>query len=266
MTEQFMLHALAAGLGLALVAAPLGCFVMWRRMAYFGETVSQSGLIGVALGLALAIDTTLSVLMTAIAVSLLLVVMGRQNKVPLDSILGVMAHGALAIGVVAATQINTARNDLVMSILFGDVFSVTRADLYWIYAGGAAALVALLYIWRPLLNVAVHPDLAAAEGVAVDRVSLVFTLLLAVVVAISLKIVGALVTIAFLIMPAASARPFSETPEQMAFFATILALLSVALGLFASYSADIPGGPAVVLVLTVIFAVSMIVSLGRAEN
>lgn len=217
MTEQFMLHALAAGLGLALIAAPLGCFVMWRRMAYFGETVSQSGLIGVSLGLMLAIDTTLSVLFTAIAVSLLLVLFNRQNKIPLDSILGVMAHGALAIGVVAATQINTARNDLLMSILFGDVFSVTRADLYWIYAGGLAALIVLMKIWRPLLNMAVHEDMAAAEGVPVERISLIFVLLLAVVVAISLKIVGALVTIAFLIMPAAAARPFRKHRSRWRF-------------------------------------------------
>ncbi len=266
MTEQFMLHALAAGLGLAFIAAPLGCFVMWRRMAYFGEAVSQSGLIGVTLGLAFAINTTVSVLATTLVVSGLLVLLSRQDKVPLDSILGVMAHAALAIGVVATSQINTARNDLLMSILFGDVFSVTRGDLIWIFVAGFAALVVLIKIWRPLLSISVHPDMAAAEGINIDRISLIFVMLLAVVVAISLKIVGALVTIAFLIMPAASARPFSETPEQMAFFATILALLSTALGLLASYSADIPGGPAVVLVLSIVFTISMIVSLGRAER
>ena len=266
MNEPFMLRALAAGLGLALIAAPLGCFVVWRRMAYFGETVSQAGLIGVALGLGLAIDPTLSVLAVTVRVSLLLLVLGRQTKVPLDSILGVLAHTALAVGVIATAQVSTTRNDLLMSILFGDVFSVTAGDLRWIYIGGAGAFAVLVWLWRPLLAVTVHEDMAAAEGISVARTTAIFILLLAFVVAISLKIVGALVTIAFLIIPAASARPFSETPEQMAFFATIFALLSAALGLLVSYSADIPGGPAIVVVLAAIFAISMAATLWRAPG
>jgi zinc transport system permease protein len=263
MNEPFMLRALAAGLGLALIAAPLGCFVVWRRMAYFGETVSQTGLIGVALGLGLSIHPTLAVLAVTLLVSVLLLLLGRQNKVPMDSILGVLAHTALAAGVIAAAQVSSTRNDLLMSILFGDVFSVTAADLRWIYFGGAAALGVLFYLWRPLLAASVHEDMAAAEGVKVREVNAAFVLLLAFVVAIALKIVGALVTIAFLIIPAAAARPFSETPEQMAFFATIFALLSAALGLLISYSADIPGGPAIVVVLAAIFAVSMAATLWR---
>ena len=266
MNEPFMLRALAAGLGLALIAAPLGCFVVWRRMAYFGETVSQTGLIGVALGLALSINTTFAVLVVSLLVALLLLALSRQSKVPMDSILGVLAHTALAAGVLATAQVSTTRNDLLMSILFGDVFSVTAADLRWIYFGGIAALVVLFRIWRPLLAISVHEDMAAAEGVRVPTTNAVFVLLLAFVVAISLKIVGALVTIAFLIIPAAAARPFSETPEQMAFFATIFALLSAAIGLLISYSADAPGGPAIVIVLAAVFAVSMAATLWRAPR
>jgi zinc transport system permease protein len=263
MNDPFMLRALAAALGLALIAAPVGCFVVWRRMAYFGETVSQTGLIGVALGLGLSIHPTLAVLAVTLLVSLLLLVLGRQNKVPMDSILAVLAHTALAAGVIAAASVSSTRNDLLMSILFGDVFSVTVGDLRWIYIGGALALGALLWLWRPLLAASVHEDMAAAEGVDVARVNALFVLLLAFVVAIALKIVGALVTIAFLIIPAATARPFSETPEQMAFFATIFALLSAAVGLLISYSADIPGGPAIVVVLATIFSISMAATLWR---
>ena len=266
MNDPFMQRALWAAIGLALLAAPFGCFVVWRRMAYFGETVSQTGLIGVALGIGLSINTTLSVLAVTIAMSLLLMLLGRQNKVPIDSILGVLAHTALAVGVIAAAQVSTTRNDLLMSILFGDVFSVSKEDLFWIYLGGALALAALFYLWRPLLALSVHEDMAAAEGVPVEQTTAAFILLLAFVVAISLKIVGALVTIAFLIIPAAAARPLSETPEQMAFFATIFALLSAALGLLISYSADVPGGPAIVVVLAAIFAVSMAATLWRTTG
>jgi zinc transport system permease protein len=244
MTEPFLIRALMAGLGLAFIAAPLGCFVVWRRMAYFGETVAQAGLMGVALGALFSLNVTASVLAVTLAISLLLLVLSRQDLVPFDSLLGVLAHATLAIGVIAAYLVRGPQVDL-MSFLFGDIFAITIQDIRWIYFGGFVAFVALLWIWRPLMSVAVHEDLAAAEGVPVDLVKTVFVLILA------------LVTIAFLIIPAAAARPLSETPEQMAFFATIFAMLAVVLGLFVSVSMDAPGGPSIVVVLSMTFAISM---------
>jgi zinc transport system permease protein len=145
-----------------------------------------------------------------------------------------------------------------MSILFGEIFAVTGRDLAWIFLGGSAALIALISIWRPLLSISVHEDLAAAEGVSVERTRLIFMLVLAVVVAIALKVVGALLTIAFLIMPAAAARPFAETPEQMAFLSVIIAAMSVGLGLFVSVTIDAPAGASIVLVMTTMFAIAMV--------
>jgi zinc transport system permease protein len=255
-TEPFLIRALFAGLGLAFVAAPLGCFVVWRRMAYFGETVAQAGLMGVALGALFSLNITASVLGVTVIMSILLLLLSRQEVVPFDSLLGVMAHAALAIGVIAAYLIRGPQVDL-MSFLFGDIFAISIQDIRWIYFGGLAAFVALVWIWRPLVSIAVHEDLAAAEGVPVDLVKTIFVIVLALVVAISMKIVGALLTIAFLIMPAAAARPLSETPEQMAFFAAIFAMLSVVLGLFASVAMDAPGGPSIVVVLALTFTLSM---------
>jgi zinc transport system permease protein len=257
MTEPFMLRALAAGLALALVAAPLGCFVVWRRMAYFGETIAQGGLIGVGLGMAFAVEPTASVLVLAVGMAALLLALGRQSRVPLDSVLGVLAHAALALGIVLTAFIRGPTVDLVAA-LFGDIYAVSDADLRWIIGAGVLTLIVLVRIWRPLLSLSVHPDLAAAEGVPVERIKTIFVLLLAVVVAVSLKVVGALLAIAFLIIPAAAARPFSETPEQMAFLATIFAALAVAFGLFVSVSIDVPGGPSIVLVLSAMFAVAML--------
>jgi zinc transport system permease protein len=256
LTEPFLIRALLAGLGLAFIAAPLGCFVVWRRMAYFGETVAQAGLMGVALGALLSLNVTASVLAVTVAVSVLLLLLSRQDLVPFDSLLGVLAHATLAIGVIAAYLIRGPQVDL-MSFLFGDIFAITIQDIRWIYFGGAVAFGTLVWIWRPLMAIAVHEDLAAAEGVPVDIVKTIFVFVLALAVAISMKIVGALLTIAFLIMPAAAARPLSETPEQMAFFATLFAMLAVVLGLFISVSMDAPGGPSIVLVLAVTFALSM---------
>jgi zinc transport system permease protein len=263
--DPFLLRALLAGLGLAIVAAPLGCFVVWRRMAYYGETVAQAGLIGVALGLAFSLNLTASVLIVTLAISLLLVVLSRQQVVPFDSLLGLLAHAALAIGVIAASLVRGQQIDL-MAFLFGDIFAITIGDLRWIMFGGAAALVALAFVWRPLLSLSVHEDLAAAEGLPTERLKLVFVLILALVVAIAIKIVGALLTIAFLIMPAAAARPLSETPEQMALFAGIFGMLSVVLGLFVSVAFDTPGGPSIVLMLALFFVVSIIPTILRQRG
>jgi len=263
--EPFLMRALLAGIGLAIVAAPLGCFVVWRRMAYYGETVAQAGLIGIAAGLALSLNLTASVLVVTLAVSALLVLLSRQQIVPFDSLLGLLAHAALAVGVIAASLVRGPQLDL-MAFLFGDIFAITSTDLRWIYIGGAVALGALVFVWRPLLSLSVHEDLAAAEGVPTDRIKLMFVLILALVVAIAIKIVGVLLTIAFLIMPAAAARPLSETPEQMALFAAIFGALSVALGLFVSVTFDTPGGPSIVLMLALFFAAAIFPTVLRGRR
>ncbi len=133
-------------------------------MAYFGETVAQASLIGIALGLMLQINLTLSVVLVTLAVAALLVVLARQKVVPLDSILGLMHHGALALGVIAMSMLSGSPVDLI-GYLFGDIFAVSTEDLYWIYGGGAAVLAIVAWLWQPLLRVSVHEELAAAEGV-----------------------------------------------------------------------------------------------------
>jgi zinc transport system permease protein len=260
--EPFLMRALLAGFGLAIVAAPLGCFVVWRRMAYYGEAVAQAALIGVALALAFALDVTAGVLIVTLAMSGLLLLLGRQQVVPFDSLLGLLAHAALAIGVIAAALIRGPQVDL-MAFLFGDIFAIAPSDLYWIYGGGALALTVLAYIWRPLISLSVHEDLAAAEGAPTERAKVLFILVLALVVAIAIKIVGALLTIAFLIMPAAAARPLARTPEQMVLFAALFGLVAVAAGLYMSLSLDTPGGPSIVLVLAALFAASIVPSVAR---
>ena len=263
MLEPFFLRALAAGIGLALFAAPLGCFVVWNRMAYIGETIAQAGLIGVALALLLNTDVTASVLAVTLAVSGLLILLGRQQVIPLDSILGLLAHAALAIGVIAASLVRGPSVDL-MSYLFGDIFAVSLTDIAWVWGGGAVVVMTLVWLWRPLLAVAIHAELAAAEGVNRDLVRTAFTLLLALTIAIAIKIVGALLVIAVLIMPAVAARPFSQTPERMALASAAIAAAGVMGGLGLSLAGDIPGGPAIVVVLSAMAGVALAGTVGRS--
>lgn len=263
--EPYLLRALAAGVGLAIVAAPLGCFVVWNRMAYFGETVAQASLLGVALGLMFQLDLTISVLLVALAVAGLLILAGRQTAVPVDSILGLMHFGALAAGVIATALVRGPSVDL-MGYLFGDVFAVTGADLVWVYGGGALALAAMAWLWSSLLRLAVHEELAAAEGVSRDRVRIAFTLILALTIAIGMKIVGILLVIAFLIVPSVAARPFSATPERMAVLAALAGIASTTLGLGLSLYTDAPGGPSIVLVMAILAGLSLALGGSRAAR
>ena len=252
MLDDFLTRAVLAGIGTAILAAPLGCFVVWRRMAYFGETVAYSGLLGVALGLLLGIDLTLGVIVTAIAMALLLTGFQAQRAIPYDTLLGILAHSALAAGLIAAAFVGGARLDL-MGYLFGDILAVSKADLAWIWGGAAAVLGAQLWLWRPLLAMTVNEDLASAEGVPVRRTGTAFILLIAVTVALAMKVIGILLITSLMIFPAAVARPFAKTPEQMAILAGCTAAAAVCAGLFLSLKLDTAAGPSIVLALAALF-------------
>jgi zinc transport system permease protein len=255
--QPFFLKALAAGLGLAIVAAPLGCIIVWRRMAYVGETLAQASLLGVALGLALGINQTLAVVVAAVATALILIAFGRQKLLAMDSVLGLMHHAALALGVIAIALLKGPSIDL-MSYLFGDVFAVTNTDLLWVYLGGAIVLALTLWLWRPLVRLSLHEDLATAEGIDTRVPRALFDVLLAVTIAVSMKIVGILLVMAFLIVPAVAARPLANTPERMAIVAAAVAVLSVFAGLGLSLYTDAPGGPSIVLVMCATAVISLL--------
>lgn len=258
MPDAFLLRAMAAAIGLALVAAPLGCIVVWNRLAYFGETVAQASLAGVVLALALHVNITVGVLIATASVACLLILLQRQTLVPMDSVLGLTHHGALALGVIAVSQIG-GQVDLI-GYLFGDIFAVTDGDVIAIFVGGAVVLGAVFWLWQPLLRMAVHNELARAEGIPASWVRAAFTLLLAVAIAFAIKIVGILLAIAFLVVPVVAARPFSSTPERMALLAAAVSVTSILAGMALSVWLDAPGGPAIVLVMAIAAALSLSIS------
>jgi zinc transport system permease protein len=251
-----MLRAGLAGLGLALAAGPLGCFVVWRRMAYFGGATAHAAILGIALALALEVPVFGAVLVCALAMALL-VSHGLGRDYATDTALGVAAHGALAAGLVALALLPGRPVDL-EGYLFGDILAVTWADLAMIWSGGAAVLALLAWRWGPLLTATVSADLAAAEGGRPERERLVLMVALATIVAVGLKVVGALLITSMLIVPAAAARAFAGTPERMAGAAVGIGAASVVAGLSGSLHADLPAGPAIVVAAVALFALAVI--------
>ena len=257
--DDFILRAMVAGVLVMLIAAPMGCMVVWRRMAYFGDTLSHAALLGTALGLMLHISPWLGVLATGISISVLLVAMQRKTDISSDTLLGILAHAGLAIGLVmlALLREQGIRVDL-MAYLFGDILAVNTQDLIWMSAVSFLSALVLLKLWQSLLAIAVHEELARSEGISVERVRLLFMLLMVLVVAVAMKIVGVLLITALLIIPAASARRFATSPEAMALIAMAIGTLAVIAGLLASLYWDTPAGPSIVSAAVLIFFVSRV--------
>ncbi len=260
--DDFLLRALLAGVGVAMVAAPLGVFVVWRRMAYFGDTLAHSALLGVALGFILGISPNLTVIIIAILMAILLLMLQNSKQLAVDTLLGILAHSALSFGLVVISFQESVRVDL-MGYLFGDILAVTGSDLIWVWGGGLLVIASLLLIWQHLLAITVHEELAQVEGVPVKRTRLIFMLLIALVIAVSMKIVGVLLITSMMIIPAAAARRFSRTPEQMALVAAIIGMVAVIGGLAGSWLWDTPAGPSVVVTAAMMFGLSQMVPAAR---
>lgn len=257
MLDDFFVRAIVAGVGVALIAGPLGCFIVWRRMAYFGDTMAHSALLGVALSLLMEVDLTLSVFAVAAMVSLLLLVLQRRQALSADALLGILSHSTLALGLVLVAFMYWVRVDLT-AYLFGDILAVTRADIALIWGGGVLALAVLAAVWRPLLASTVNHELAEAEGLNPARARLVLMLLMALTIAIAMKVVGILLITSLLIIPAATARRHAATPEAMALHAALIGAVAVTGGLFGSLRFDTPSGPSIVVAALILFLFSLL--------
>ncbi|MCB2090211.1 MAG: metal ABC transporter permease [Alphaproteobacteria bacterium] len=252
MIDQFIINALVAGVMVAAIAGPLGCFMVWRKMAYFGDTIAHSALMGVALGIAFDSENPVIMIGTCSAVAMLLLFLQRDRRFSSDTLLGILAHSALSIGMIVISMMDRFRTDM-MYYLVGQILAIGTDDLYTI--GGVVFLsaVILYFIWRPLLSITVHEDLARIEGVRVDQIKISYMLLIAFVVAVSLKVIGVLLITALMIIPAAAARTLAKTPLQMIVLSSVCGIISVISGISISNMWDVPTGPAIVLSATVLF-------------
>lgn len=259
---EFLIRALLGGLGVAAVAGPLGAFVVWRRMAYFGDTLAHSALLGVALGFLFNINLNLAIVVLCVGLAAVLVTLQKKHIIATDTLLGILAHSALSLGLVAVSFLDNIRIDL-MAYLFGDLLAVSQTDLYWIYGGGLSVLILLVTFWKPLLAVTVNEELAKVEGYPVEAIRLLMMLLVALVIAVAMKIVGVLLITSLMIIPAATARKLSNTPVQMAAISSVIGCLAVCGGVWASYHWDTPTGPSVVVCAALLFLIAYTTPLRR---
>ena len=256
MIDDFFIRALIAGVGIALVTGPLGCFVIWRRLSFFGDTLSHAALLGVTFSISFDINISLSVFIVSSIVAIILIRLQKNTNLAGDALLGLLAHSSLAIGLVVLGFLSFIRFDI-MGLLFGDILSVTLSDLLIIWIGGAVIILILTLIWKPLFASTVNYEIAEAEGLSPEKYNILFTILMAAIIAISIKMVGLLLITGMMIIPAAAARNLSNSPKQMVVISIIFGLLSVLIGLYASLEINTPSGPSIITTSLLFFILSL---------
>ena len=252
---DFFLFALIAGVALALIAGPLGCFIVWRRMSYFGDTLAHSALLGIAIGLMTGSNLQLSLIVSSVVLAVLLTLLDRRPDISSDTLLGILAHSALAFGVVLLALTDSVRVDI-EAYLFGALLTITVVDLVWIVAVVILLLILLSKFWNDFLSLTLHQELAEIEGLNARRLNMLLVIMVALTVAVSMKIVGVLLITSLLIIPPATARRVATSPEQMAIYSACLGVGSVILGLLLAFALDTPAGPTIVVIATLLFAIS----------
>ena len=260
--DDFIIRAVLAGILVVLMSGPLGCVVVWRRMAYFGDTLAHAALLGTGLAIAFEISPMVGVLVIGLVLSVMLVMLQRTPDLSIDTLLGILSHGALATGLVllALLQHQGLRIDF-MSYLFGDILAVSWNELLWMLVVVVVVIGILIYLWQSLLAMAIHEELAQTEGVNILRVRMIFMMLMALMIAVAMKVVGILLITALLIIPAASARRLAWSPETMALTSIAFGVLSVVIGVIASMQWDTPAGPSIVVASMILFFISRFKSL-----
>ena len=257
MLDDFFIRALVAGLGIAIVTGPLGCFVIWRRLSYFGDTLAHSALLGVTLAYTFDFNIAISVFIISSLIALILIDLQKRTNLPGDALLGLLAHSSLAVGLVVIGFLTFIRFDI-MGLLFGDILAVTVEDIFIIWIGGPLIILILKLIWKPLFASTVNYELAEAEGLNPDRAKAIFTVLMAGIIAISIKMVGLLLITGMLIIPAAMARNISSSPQMMVIYSVIGGLLSVILGLLTSLEFNTASGPSIIAASLFLFILSLL--------
>ncbi|KGB27380.1 membrane protein [Candidatus Liberibacter solanacearum] len=257
MYNEFFIRALFAGIGIILSTGPLGCFIVWQRMTYFGDTIAHSALLGVAFSLMLNLPLPLCIFMVAALTSIILLQIQKSEFIASDAILGVITHSTISISLIMLSFMTWVNTDLT-SFLFGDILAVNTNDIIIIWSAGILNIVILIKIWKSLLATTVNYELAKAEGMQPEKVKLIFTMITALMISISIKFIGITLITSLLILPTVTARRFATSPENMVILTTVIGILGVILGLYGSLIFDTPSGPSIIITSLIFFILSFL--------
>ncbi len=262
MLDDFLIRSLLAGILMVLVAAPMGCLMVWQRLAFLADTLGHAAVLGVALGLVMSINPMMSVLLIILLVMVIMQLSQRRLHVSAgvlsESVLAILSYTGLSAGILIL-GVSGRSNVSLEAILFGDLLATSMQDLMFI---GITVLILLGLLWKhwhSFVAVTVSPEIAQAEGISVQKTQLLLYLMIALLVAVMMKIMGVLLIGAMLVIPVNAARVFSRGPEQMVLISLGFGLISLFSGMFFSWQFDLQTGPAVVVVATLWLLLALLV-------
>jgi zinc transport system permease protein len=256
MIEPFFIKAIIAAIGVAIATAPIGVFVLWKRMAYFGDAISHSAIFGLGIATIIAVEPIYGIIFCAIIFCFLIFALSKQNIYSNDSVIGIASCSLLALGMILLAIFPSRVN--LESYLFGDLIILQNRDVLLIYIVAVLSSVAVFMWFKNLLLATINKDLAKISGIKVENLELKFLLLTALTVACLVKIVGIFLITSIMILPAAIARNFSKTPTQMLFFALLFSGISMVGGLLIAMFLDFPSSPAIIVFAAFLLITSIV--------
>ena len=260
----FLQRALLAGCLSGALGGLLGSFAVLRQLSFFSDALGHSALLGIALGVLLGLDPTLVLIPFAVLFALGVNQLARRSRLPADALLNIVYSSSLALAVVVLSRLPGWKGGL-DQLLFGDILGVTTRDLLLLAALLLASVAILLVTGRRQMLLTIDASLALSRGVAAEAQRLLFVVLLAVVVALSIRAVGVLLISAFVVIPACASRLISGNFRVYLLLSALFGATCAVLGLLASAAADLPSGPSVVVVQLLLFLLALAFS-GRGTG
>ena len=256
--DDFVVRSVIAGLLMITIAAPMGCLMVWQRLAFLSDTLGHAAVLGVGLGLWLQLHPMVGVLAVVVLIVISLSRVVSFNNALSETTLAVISHSGLAAGLILLGTMPSQTISL-ESILFGDLLATTVTDLGLIFATVVILVFLLLQHWRSFVAVSVSREVAQAEGIEVRRLQFLMYLMIALLVAVMMKVMGVLLIAAVLVIPTSSARLLSKSPEQMVLISALFGAASLGGGMLSSFQFDWQTGPAIVLSAAVLLIVTLLV-------
>jgi len=257
--DDFLVRSVIAGLIMVAIAAPMGCLMVWQRLAFLSDTLGHAAVMGVGLGLLLEVTPVFGVLAVALLIVFALNRVNSFNSALSETTLAIISHTGLAGGIILVGLLPAQAVNL-EAILFGDLLATTRADLTWLLITTVVLLLLLLHHWRSFVAVSVSREIAQAEGIEVRKVHLLMYIMIALLVAVMMKVMGVLLIAAMLVIPTSSARLFSRSPEQMVAVSALYGLGALAGGISSSFHFDWQTGPAIVVSATLLLLITLAIT------
>ena len=254
--DPLLLKLFFAGFGIAISAAVIGVFVLWKKMAYFSDAISHATIFGLAFAAIIEVMPIYGVIFCSIIFCLLMFYLAHQKFYSNDVVIGISSYILLALGLILIAVFSVNVN--LHLYLFGDLLVINNSDIFLIYFSLIIVLIAVFCGYKKMLMICINDDLAKISGIKTDKIQLQFLLLLAFLVAILVKIIGILLITSMLVMPAAIARIYAKNPLAMIILSIIFAIISVALGIISAFIFDLPIAAAIISLMAVILIFSFL--------